>query len=92
MSDYIAHDHQDDGIDRKGFLTCMAWAGTGVLWTLSGGRAAANIKHHGHFGCTKERADGGLMDFVSCQACEKMFLHINETIEQHLLLGTQWLE
>ncbi len=41
MSDYIQHDHQDDGIDRKGFLTCMAWAGTGVLWTLSGGRVAS---------------------------------------------------
>jgi len=22
---------------RRGLLTCMAWAGTGVLWTLSGG-------------------------------------------------------
>jgi plastocyanin len=27
----------DDGIDRRGFLKCMAWAGTGVLWTLHGG-------------------------------------------------------
>jgi 3',5'-cyclic-AMP phosphodiesterase len=26
-----------DGIDRRGFLECMAWAGTGVLWSLSGG-------------------------------------------------------
>ncbi len=26
-----------DGIDRRGFLECMTWAGTGVLWTLSGG-------------------------------------------------------
>jgi hypothetical protein len=41
MSERILHDHQDDGIDRKGFLTCMAWAGTGVLWTLSGGRVAS---------------------------------------------------
>jgi hypothetical protein len=38
MSKHIEHDHQDDGVDRKGFLTCMAWAGTGVLWTLSGGK------------------------------------------------------
>ena len=28
---------EDDGIDRRGFLECMTWAGTGVLWTLSGG-------------------------------------------------------
>jgi 3',5'-cyclic AMP phosphodiesterase CpdA len=24
-------------LDRRGFLKCMAWAGTGVLWTVSGG-------------------------------------------------------
>jgi 3',5'-cyclic AMP phosphodiesterase CpdA len=33
----IRHDHNGDGIDRRGFLECMAWAGTGVLWTVSGG-------------------------------------------------------
>jgi 3',5'-cyclic-AMP phosphodiesterase len=27
----------DDGINRRGFLECMTWAGTGVLWMLSGG-------------------------------------------------------
>ena len=37
MSDIITHNHNQDGIDRRGFLKCMAWAGTGVLWTLSGG-------------------------------------------------------
>ena len=41
MSEHIKHDHQDDGIDRRGFLTCMAWAGTGVLWTLAGGRVTS---------------------------------------------------
>jgi len=24
-------------IDRRGFLKCMAWAGTGLLWTMKGG-------------------------------------------------------
>ncbi len=33
----ILHDHQRDGLDRRGFLECMAWAGTGMLWTVSGG-------------------------------------------------------
>src|SRR5580765_644095 len=33
----ILHDHNPDGIDRRGFLECMAWAGTGVLWTVAGG-------------------------------------------------------
>jgi len=35
--DIIVHDHGDDGIDRRGFLKCMAWAGTGLLCSVSGG-------------------------------------------------------
>jgi len=35
--DEIIHDHNHDGIDRRGFLKCMAWAGTGVLFTVCGG-------------------------------------------------------
>jgi Icc protein len=34
---HILTDANGDGIDRKGFLKCMAWAGTGVLWMMSGG-------------------------------------------------------
>src|SRR5438445_847950 len=34
MSD---HDHRDDGVSRRRVLECMTWAGTGVLWTISGG-------------------------------------------------------
>jgi len=34
MSD---HDHDDHGVSRRRVLECMTWAGTGVLWTLSGG-------------------------------------------------------
>ena len=41
MSNYISHDHEHDGIDRRGFLQCMAWAGTGLLWTISGGVLAS---------------------------------------------------
>jgi plastocyanin len=36
-SKYITHDHDEDGIDRRGFLRCMAWAGTGLLWTMQSG-------------------------------------------------------
>src|SRR6478672_4952058 len=36
-SNYITHDQGDDGIDRRGFLRCMAWAGTAAVWGLSGG-------------------------------------------------------
>src|SRR5947209_20527128 len=26
-----------DGIDRRGMLKCMAWVGTGLVWTVGGG-------------------------------------------------------
>ncbi|MGA9948787.1 MAG: metallophosphoesterase [Xanthobacteraceae bacterium] len=28
---------RDDGVSRRKVLECMTWAGTGVLWTISGG-------------------------------------------------------
>src|SRR5437762_490049 len=37
MADRIDSDLPGDGIDRRGFLKCMAWAGTGLLCTLNGG-------------------------------------------------------
>ncbi len=27
--------HSSDGLDRRGFLKCMAWAGTGLVWTIT---------------------------------------------------------
>src|SRR4030095_8590934 len=33
----IRHNHNDDGVDRRGFLKCMAWAGTGALLVMKGG-------------------------------------------------------
>jgi 3',5'-cyclic AMP phosphodiesterase CpdA len=34
-----AHDHHDekDRVSRRHVLECMTWAGTGVLWTITGG-------------------------------------------------------
>jgi 3',5'-cyclic-AMP phosphodiesterase len=32
-----------DSIDRRGFLECMAWAGTGLLWAASGGVLSSRI-------------------------------------------------
>ena len=34
----IEHD-----VDRRGFLRCMAWAGTGMLWTFNGGVPESSI-------------------------------------------------
>jgi 3',5'-cyclic AMP phosphodiesterase CpdA len=36
-TDEILYDHNHDGIDRRGFLKCMAWAGTGALCVINGG-------------------------------------------------------
>ena len=37
MSDIIKKDTSNDGIDRRGFLKCMAWAGAGMVWAMKGG-------------------------------------------------------
>ncbi|HZS71277.1 MAG TPA: hypothetical protein VFA13_05525, partial [Candidatus Acidoferrum sp.] len=36
-ADVILHDHHHDGVDRRGFLKCMAWAGTGAFCVMKGG-------------------------------------------------------
>ena len=41
--DHTLQDLNDDGVDRRGFLRCMAWAGTGLVWTLSGGVPRSRI-------------------------------------------------
>jgi 3',5'-cyclic-AMP phosphodiesterase len=55
MSKLITHDHSDDGIDRRGFLQCMAWAGTGVVWSVSGGVVSSQA-----FGQNMKTAKGEL--------------------------------
>lgn len=47
-------DRVSDGVDRRGFLKCMAWAGTGLLWTIGGGVPSSRA-----FGQTGGRAPGG---------------------------------
>jgi Icc protein len=37
MEDRVTPGGDHDGVDRRGFLKCMAWAGTGLLWTVSAG-------------------------------------------------------
>ena len=36
-NDSLRKERESDGIDRRGFLKCMQWAGTGVIWSMSGG-------------------------------------------------------
>jgi len=51
LIDRALQDLNNDGIDRRGFLKCMAWAGTGLLWTLHGGIPTAQA-----FSCDTARA------------------------------------
>jgi len=37
LIDQRLQDLNHDGVDRRGFLKCMAWAGTGLVWAMSGG-------------------------------------------------------
>jgi 3',5'-cyclic-AMP phosphodiesterase len=48
------HDHE---LDRRHFLKCMAWAGTGAVWTASGGVLSAAPLGRAHGATT---AGGGL--------------------------------
>src|SRR6201981_1450404 len=59
--DQKLQDLNNDGVDRRGFLKCMAWAGTGLVWTMSGGVpvSRAFAKHYG-----KDADKGGKFTFV----------------------------
>ncbi|MGI8745272.1 MAG: metallophosphoesterase [Bryobacteraceae bacterium] len=46
MAQIIQKNTEVDGVDRRGFLSCMAWAGTGVLYSLSGGVARSQVVNH----------------------------------------------
>lgn len=48
-----------DGVDRRGFLKCMAWAGTGLVWTVSGGIPVSRA-----FGKASGKPVGGDFSFV----------------------------
>jgi Icc protein len=43
LSKIIQENNNQDGVDRRGFLKCMAWAGTGVTWTVSGGLLSSKL-------------------------------------------------
>jgi Icc protein len=53
----ILHESKtNDGINRRGFLKCMAWAGTGVAWTI----AAGGIPGSSLFGASKHHSKAGM--------------------------------
>jgi Icc protein len=52
MTDILKTEKDTDGVDRRGFLRCMAWAGAGMVWTVTGGVPTSKLlgqtsKHEG---------------------------------------------
>src|SRR6266566_1224360 len=37
MSDEVNKEQESNGIERRSFLKCMAWAGTGLVWAMNAG-------------------------------------------------------
>jgi hypothetical protein len=60
-SNPIQRDQNPDGIDRRGFLECMAWAGTGLLCAVSGGVLGSRLLG------TARAAEAGRSDFTFAQ-------------------------
>ena len=61
--DSIEGGPSQDGVDRRGFLKCMAWAGSGLVWTLSGGIPTSKL-----FGATGHEAHTAIVDSASCKS------------------------
>jgi len=72
--DFIEKNNNDDGIDRKGFIKCMAWAGTGVLWLMSGGSLRA-------FGMSQliDKNTGHLKDNMLLPKSDFSFVQISDS-------------
>jgi Icc protein len=66
MGDIIRENLDRGGIDRRGFLKCMAWAGTGTLCLMQGGVLKSDAFGHAH------SVDLSAMkgDFAFAQICD----------------------
>jgi len=64
----------EDGIDRAGFIKCMAWAGTGVLWMLTGG----SLKSYG-MSQLLDKDTGKLRPGISLPKADFSFVQISDS-------------
>ncbi len=76
MSKRIIHNRNHDGIDRRGFLECMAWVGTGVLYTVAGGvLRSETVGRQQHAAISSSKAHGGGFTFVQISDSHIGFKH-----------------
>jgi 3',5'-cyclic-AMP phosphodiesterase len=60
----VTHSDDEKALDRRKFLQCMAWVGTGAVWTMSGGVLHGSPLGHLHSGALEPPAPGGGLRFV----------------------------
>jgi 3',5'-cyclic AMP phosphodiesterase CpdA len=85
MNKILLQNQNTDGIDRRGFLNCMAWAGTGVLFNAMGGVVASSILQPAHANAADAPAVSGA-DFSFVQISDS---HIGFSKEANKdVLGT----
>src|SRR6476661_3095923 len=57
----VAMKDEDRNVDRRGFLQCMAWVGTGAVWTMSSGvLKGMPLGQAAHGAMAHAAGDGGL--------------------------------
>jgi Icc protein len=60
MEERVARSDDEKELDRRHFLKCMAWVGTGAVWTMSSGVLKASPLGQTHRGAITSHAAGGL--------------------------------
>lgn len=70
----VSRIESEDNIDRAGFIKCMAWAGTGVLWMMSGGILKS-------FGMSQliDRNTGRLKNGINIPKADFSFVQISDS-------------
>lgn len=68
-----------DGIDRRKFLECMAWAGTGVVLTVSGGVVSSRLFAGNPAEASQKPAEKGDFTFVQISDSHIGFNHAPNT-------------
>ena len=57
----MTHSEDDKQLDRRHFLKCMAWVGTGAIWTMSSGVLKGSpLGHMDHAAMKAQAPDSGL--------------------------------
>jgi predicted MPP superfamily phosphohydrolase len=60
----VKHNDDEKAYDRRGFLQCMAWVGTGAMWTLTSGVLKGMPIEQGARGAMGHGAGMGGLRFV----------------------------